>query len=34
MTDELDPGDGMRDHIVEFVSCDPKNCRYRTKREQ
>ena len=34
MTDELDPGDGMRDHIVEFVSCGPKNCGYRTKREK
>ena len=34
MTDELDPGDGMRDHIVEFVSCGPKNCEYGTKREK
>ena len=34
MTDELDPGDGMHDHIVEFVSCGPKNCGYGTKREK
>lgn len=32
MTDELDPGDGTRDFIVEFVSCGPKNYGYRTNK--